>query len=402
MLTFLKLFVFLFVLFPFSAKADLFTITLTQGANTATKGFTSVMDIFDAYNDGKLNTILSTYDASDPATGVLDFRGITMVLEYTAGKKLDFSIASLGIAETFGDGSSQEQAFKAFKDYLKKNQNDLLTRILKESVSKTPYDSVAGNPSSLMSQMTDMAFSNPTLIATERAVKSQQSGGFVLLSPSGGQHKVKGPNGIERTATTLNLPLGYTFKFQNNWALGIDMPLSYIDMDGSKTYAAQLGVSLQIPFYQDKWLITFSGRAGATASEDSLSGGILYMASVTSRFTQKFSQDTALTLVNMFGMIKDYTLDVKGYNIKYGLKNNAFKNGLELRQMLSEKTALTIFGYDTRYTGSDLYIDSYDEIGIRFTKYFSKDNFFTGIDLSASYTFGDNYKAYNAGLSFLF
>ena len=153
---------------------------------------------------------------------------------------------------------------------------------------------------------------------------------------------------------------------------------------------------------KDKWLVSVSGRVGATASKDSLSGGLLYMVSATSRFSQKLGDSTTVTLVNMFGKIEDYTLDVKGYDIEYGLKNNVFKNGLEVRQKLSEKTALTIFGYDTRYTGSDLYVDFYDEVGFSFTKYFSKDSFFTGIDLTASYTFGDNYKAYRAGLSFLF
>lgn len=401
-----KFLFFMLFLFPTAAKADLFSLTLSQGSHSATKGFTSVLDVFDSYNDGKLDTILSGYDTSAAATGILDFRGIRMILDYTgagSNSTLRFRIDSLGIDKDFGGtGFTQEQAFSAFKEYLKTNKDNLLTRILKESVSNTPYDSVAGNPSSLMSQMADMAFSNPTMTVTERAVVSGQSGGFVLLSPSGGRHKVKGTDGVERDATTLNLPLGYMFKFDNNWALGIDMPLSYVDMDGSKTYAAQLGLSLQIPLYQDKWLLTVSGRAGATASEDSLSGGVLYMASAASRFTQGLGENTAVTLVNMFGIIKDYTLDVKGYEVEYGLKNNVFKNGLELRQKLSEKTALTVFGYDTRYTGSDLYIDSYDEVGFRFTKYFSKDSFFAGVDLTASYTFGDNYKAYNVGLSFLF
>ncbi len=409
----LKIFVFLIVLFPFSAKADLFTITLTQGVNTASKGFTSVMDVFDKYENGQLDTILATYNTNQAATGTLDFRGVILKLNYAmAGDPLPgggvatqptlvFESDALGISKTF-EGVNQDKAFEAFKDYLKANKDDLLTKILKESVSNTPYDSVAGNPSSLMSQMVDTAFSNPTLSATEHATMSAQSGGFVLLSPSGGTHKIKGEDGVERTATTMNLPLGYTFKFDNNWALGIDLPISYVDLDGSKTYAAQIGANLQIPLMKEKWWVTVSGRVGATASKDSLSGGVLYMASATSRFSQNLGDNTTVTLVNMFGIIKDYTLDVKGYDIEYGLKNNVFKNGLEVRQKLSEKTALTVFGYDTRYTGSDLYVDSYDEVGARFTKYFSKDSFFTGIDLTASYTFGDNYKAYRAGLSFLF
>ena len=407
MYIFLKVFVFLLVMAPFSAKADLFTITLSQaGAGTVTKGFTSVIDIFDKYQNGELDTILANYDKNLAADAALNFRGIDMSLNYTgagADSTLHFTVPSLGIDEVFGGaGNTQEQAFAKFKAYLKENQSDLLTKILKESVSHTPYDSVAGNPSSLMSQMADMAFTNPTQNVTEHAVASQQSGGFVLLSPSATQHKIKGADGIERTTTTMSLPLGYTFKLANNWAIGIDMPLSYVDMDGSKTYAVQMGVNLQIPLYNEKWLLTLSGRAGATASEDSLSGGILYMASATSRFTQKIGDNSALVLINMFGVVKDYTLDVEGYNIKYGLKNNVYKNGLEFRQKLSEKTALTVFGYDTCYTGSDLYVDSYDEVGIRFTKYFDKDSFFAGVDFTATYIFGNNYKAYNAGLSFLF
>ena len=398
------LFAFL-LLSPAAKAADLFTVTLTQGGNTATQGFTSVLDAFDKYQKGELDTILAGYDKNAAATGVLDFRGIQFDLDYTgagANSQLTFKSDALGVTEVFGGaGFTQEQAFDAFKDYLKKNQGDLLTKILKESVSNTPYDSVAGNPASLMSQMTDLAFSNPTLTTTEHAVASQQSGGFVLLSPSGGTHEIKGADGVTRKAVTGSLPLGYTFKFDNNWALGIDLPLSYIDMEGSKTYAAQIGASLQVPVYKDKWLVTFSARVGATASEDTLSGGLLYMGTVTSRFTQDLG-NTRLTLINMFGHVQDYTLDVEQYNIEYGLKNNVFKNGLEIRQKLSEKTALTVFGYDTRYTGSDLYVDSYDEVGARFTLYFSKDSFFTGLDLTGSYTFGKHYTAYNVGASLLF
>lgn len=401
----LKNIAFLLAFIPLSAKADLFSITLTQNGNTTTKGFTSVVDIFDQYEDGTLDTILAGYNTNEAATSTLDFRGIRMELNYTnggtLGKQLVFNVPAIGINNLTFDGVTQEQAFDAFKDYLKTNQDDLLTKILKESVSHTPYDAVAGNPTSLMAQMTDMAFSNPTLNVTERALISGQTGGFVLLAPSGGSHKIKGEDGVERTATTLNLPLGYTFKFDNNWALGIDMPLSYIDLDGSVTYAAQLGLSLQMPLYKDKWLLTASGRIGATASEDTLSGGFLYMASLTSSYTFNV-KETSVTIINMYGHVQDYTLDVKGYDIEYGLKNDVFKNGIAVKQQLSSKTALTVFGYDTRYSGSDLYIDAYDELGLSFTKYFSGDSFFTGIDITASYTFGDNYKAYRAGVTFLF
>lgn len=414
------LFAFL-LLSPAAKAADLFSVTLTQNGKTATQQFTSVEDAFNKFKNGQLDSILAGYNKKDSAVGTVDFRGIKMNLDYTTStnnitgettSKLTFNAPALGITKTFGTDDlsseakvSQDQAFNEFKEYLKQNKDNLLTNVLKESVSNTPYDSVAGNPNSLMSQMSDLAMDNPTLSATDHANESGQGNmndGFVMLSPSGGQHSVKGPDGTVRTAKTANLPLGYTFKFKNNWALGIDLPLSYTDLEGSITYAAQLGLSLQVPFYKDKWLVTFSGRAGGTASKDTVSGGILYMASASSRFTQKVGSKTKVTLVNMYGYVQDYTLNVKQYNIKYGLKNNVFKNGLEIHQKLSEKTAITIMGFDTRFTGSDLYVDAYDEVGVRLTRYFTKKSFFTGIDFSGCYIFGKNYKAYNAGVSLLF
>ena len=129
-----KLFIFLFMFIPFSAKADLFSITLTQNGQSTTKGFTSVMDIFDQYEDGTLDTILARYDPTQPADGVLDFRGIRMELNYTnggsLGKQLVFNVPAIGINNLTFEGTTQEQAFDAFKEYLKTNQDDLLTKIL--------------------------------------------------------------------------------------------------------------------------------------------------------------------------------------------------------------------------------------------------------------------------------
>lgn len=400
--TCLKWLIFLCFFCPSSAYADLFSLTLSQNGKTTIKEYTSVLDIFDSYEDGQLGTILEGYNTTDSATGILNFRGIRMELDYAANSVLTFKVPTLGIDQTFGaPGGTQELSFKAFKEYLKANQNNLLTKILKESVSNTPYDSIAGNPSSLMSQMVDSSFVNPVSSAMTAALASQQTGGFFVYFPSGGTHKIKGSDGVERTATTFNMPLGYTFKFDNNWALGIDLPLSYIDMDGSVTYAAQFGANLLIPLYKDKWYLTAGARVGATASEDSLSGGLLYMGTVASNFSFNVGK-TTFTVSNMYGRIKDYTLDVEDYNIDYGLDNNVFKNGLQVAHPLTEKTKLSFFFYDTRYTGSDLYIDAYDEVGISISKYFEKKSFFTGLDFTAAYTFGDNYKAYRVGFSLLF
>ena len=389
-----------------TAKADMFELQINQAATAinAQRGFKSVLDIFDAYQKGELNQYYAGFDKTRAANGTLNFRGIEIQLNYGgdvgAGGdgQLTLNIPSIGVVGKTFNGTNLDTAFDDFKDYLKKNKDDLLKKILKESVSATPYDAVAGNPGSLMGKMTDAAFDNPTINATAKAHGSEQSGGFVILSPSASHHTISF-QGQNKKISTMSLPLAYTFKFDNDWALGLDMPLSYVDTDGSVTYAAQIGATLQIPV-ADWWHILPSFRVGATASEEMLAGGILYSGMVTSKIMLDFG-DFDIDILNMGGIIRDYALDVKGYDIAYNMRNNVFKNGAVLKYMIGEKYQTDVFFYDTRYTGTKLYVDAYDEVGFTVTKFFSKDSFFTGIDFTASYTFGHNYKGYRAGFGIL-
>ncbi len=390
---------------PLTAKADLFDLHVVQPGTGIDKvvGFDSVMDIFHAYQDGKLNEYFAGYSTTQNATANLNFRGVPINLTYTTGggSNLRLQIPSIGYDKVFA-GATQQEAFTQFKEEMKANAGGLLKDLVTTTVKTTPYDSIAGNPSSLMNTMADAGFDNPVLATTNAANASGQNGGFVILNPSAGKHQVKDVNGRTKEASTISVPLGYTFKFKNNWALGLDMPLSYTDFDGSVTYSVQLGATLQIPMFGVKgWLLNVSGRAGATASEDSLSGGILYMGSATSSYTFKVKK-YEITVLNMYGYLRDYALDVKGYNVSYNLRNNVYKNGLSVKIPLSEKYSLSVFGYDTRYTGSKLYIDSYDEVGFNLFKAFKSDSFFTGLNFSAMYSFGDNYKAYKVGLGLSF
>ena len=318
-----------------TAKADMFELSIQQAGTgiDAQKGFKSVLDIFDAYSKGQLDHYFAGYDKALAANAKLNFRGIDINLDYNGAGQLRLNIPSIGIVNKDFNGTDLDTAFDNFKDYLKGNKDDLLQKILKESVSATPYDAVAGNPGSLMGQMTDMAFNNPVINATTKAHGSQQTGGFVILAPSASHHTVTYGN-QDKKITSMNLPLAYTFKFDNDWALGLDLPLSYIDTDGSVTYAAQVGATLQIPV-ATWWHILPSFRVGATASEDMLAGGVLYSGTVTSKIMLDFG-DFDIDILNMGGIIRDYALDVKGYDIAYNLRNNVFKNGAVLKYMFSE------------------------------------------------------------------
>ena len=144
-----------------TAQAKMFELHVNQpltGINE-TRGFDSVIDIFDHYQDGSLDSIFNAYDDTKGADFVLNFRGIDMNLQYAANNDLTFNVPSIGFTKTFGDGSgTQKSNFKLFKDYLKENKDGLLRKILKATVANTPYDMVAGNPNSLMANMADNTF----------------------------------------------------------------------------------------------------------------------------------------------------------------------------------------------------------------------------------------------------
>lgn len=384
----------LFLLVFNYAKADLFTLHVEQGSINETKSFTSILDLFDKYENGELDTIINGYNKMAPATGSINFRGIMMYLDFDAGNNLTLKVPNIDIDMTFNsiDGT-QESSFDALTDYLKANQDDLLKKILNATVSETPYDLVAGNPNSMMSMMVNSSYN----ISQNNLYGAMVS----YLSPNASQHNFSF-QGQDVEATILSLPLGYSFNFGNSgWALVLDMPLTYMDIDGSVSYAAQLGLSLNIPC-TSYWNLVVSGRAGAIGSEDMLSGGALFGGSVASNLKVPVEK-WEFGMTNLAGIIKDFSLKVADYEIEYDLQNYAFKNGLSVAYNFTDKYSTMLEYNYTFYTGDDLFIDKYNEITFYLTRLFEKGSFVEGISLVGNYTFdGDIYKAYRIGFNILF
>ena len=389
--------VFATLCFANTAKADMFTLHLQQGNIEETRGFESVIDLFDRYEDGTLDSIISGYDDTKASFGQIDFRGIPMTLRFDDNAVLTFNVPDADIHNMTFDGGSQEESFQLLKDWLKNNKDGLMKKILKAGVEKTPYDMVAGNPNSLMATMTDNSF--------------QRAGGGVLgnfvsyISPNASQHSFDF-DGDTKKAKVYSLPLAKTFNFGNSgYALLFDMPLTYADMDGSVSYAAQLGLGLKIPVINNdkmSWNLIPAGRVGAIGSEDMLSGGILYSGTLTSDLQIPVGNFT-YGLTNMVGYIRDYSLKVDDYEIEYDLQNTIFKNGVSVRWDFADKWALNGSYAYTFYSGSELFIDDYHDTGVALVRKFDKGSFFSGMALVGNYAFGSNdYQAYRLGINLLF
>ena len=394
-----KVLMLIFITFCFAgeAKADMFTLHLQQGIIDETRGFESVIDLFDHYEDGSLDSIINGYNDTQGSFGQIDFRGIPMTLRFDDNAVLTFNVPDADIHNLTFDGGSQEGSFKLLKDWLKNNKDGLMKKILKAGVEKTPYDMVAGNPNSLMATMTDNSF--------------QRAGGGVLgnfvsyISPNASRHSFDF-DGDTKKAIVYSLPLAKTFKFgDSGYALLFDMPLTYANLDGSVSYAAQLGLGLKIPVVNNdkiKWDLIPAGRIGAIGSEDMLSGGVLYSGTLTSDLQVPVGKFT-YRLTNMAGYICDYSLKIDDYEVEYDLQNGVFKNGVSVSWDFADKWALNASYAYTFYTGSELFIDNYHDTGLALVRKLEEGSFLSGMALVAHYAFGSNdYEAYRLGISLLF
>ena len=172
---------------------------------------------------------------------------------------------------------------------------------------------------------------------------------------------------------SITLPLGYSWRFERDprYVLAVDLPISYNKSNGATGAAVSLGVSLSIPL-GDNWTVTPKISTGATGSLDLASAGALIGASVTSAYRFK-AADFDFVLGNMVGVVKSIPLSFGQYSFDPKLTNGYTKNGvmvsrpLRLMGVQSEffaQAEAQFWVMDTRFVGSRLYDDSYQEVGL--------------------------------------
>ncbi len=379
-----------------SANAELFSITLEQGGNSNTVAFDSAEDMFNRYENGELDSVLSGYNDMQAATGSLDFRGIELQIDYSDTGQLTFNAPGVIDSAITFNGASQTESFDLFKEYLKQNQDNLLKDILRAGIANTPYDAIAGNPNSLLAQMTENSF-NPIM-------KN------VVFAPNVSFHEVE-VDGKTTDSMTISVPIGMIHEISDaGTSLIWDIPLSYSDVDGATQYSAQVGLSLKFNLISGEkedilkeWAIAPGLRVGVAGSIDTISGGILYSGTVANLMRFRTSENTTLSMTNLIGRFSDYTLDIDGYDIDYGINSNAFRNGLDFEYQFSPLTSARAFITNTTFTGTELYIDSYNEAGFAIGwKPEHDDAFIEQVSGFASYGWGNNYQSFRLGVEINF
>ena len=382
-----------------------------EGSPSETFGFDNVEQLFDSIDPDEFAAQLG-YDcagnACESVGTVINYRGLLINMNFAHDSDLlVFSIPGLDEQVTFaGAGGTVEagrsHAIEQLKAYLKANEDGLLKRLLTLLAQTTPYDSLAGNPSSLMTQKMFGDFANgfthkvsqiwacgssafnfysdqPIQVAVVGGVSDIFAEAQARAAQLRAQNEIgigamvsatQAPNpltGADLTTNTVTVPLSYTVKFDQDPGrkLRLDLPLSYSELEGAVAYAAGFGLAYTHPV-RDDWTVTPAVGVGATGSEDLGAGGGVGSVSVTSAHTWRLGE-FALSMGNSVGQYESLDIELGDYQAGADISNTVFSNGLLVsgpNSLIANSLVLEYSVVDTRITGDQVYSDFYDEFGV--------------------------------------
>jgi hypothetical protein len=406
------------------------TVTdLTGVTGTFTFRLRNAEDAIDQIRTENLQRVLPGYTDFDAINADFNYRGVPMSARFDAAATvpstvLHFSIPDLGFARDF-IGATRSDSVRLLLDFLKQDSAFLgqLGRLL---VAKSPADPIAGNPASLQSSMimgdfaTALWAMNPDLdeedeqSAWRRApLRLAQAGS---AAPAAGAVRTvnnlagAGVSGLSISqedirANAATLPLQYNSRSDVDPRRGfsIRVPISTVDYEGSKGVGAGLAFAYRLPLAR-RWAITPSIGYGATYSEDLGAVGHFVSASVTSTYAFKFT-GFDLVLGNMIGVYRSLKFTGGDYSYDPEITNVAFRNGLVYSrpfELGGTRRSLQAYVIDTRMTGTELFIDNWQEIGINIGSRSRINAAREYGSVGIGYLFSPSYKGFTVQASYLF
>lgn len=345
----------------FSAAMDV------SGGLCKTVSADTAEQFFKLFDDRNLKNQAIGYTGSEAATFSSYFNGVTLKVGFptAAASTLSFAIPELGIDLAF-NGTNRDHSVDLLEDYLKKN--DLIGKLMKLQAAATPNSPITG-PGGLMAGSVEADFSQQFDIGSQivkpaGSNKGADSGDNKWsLGASAGHTTLKNHGTVE----TMTLPLSYAFNMDANphHQLSFSLPLTQVTTNGAQSYHVGLGVSYRFPLTEN-WSMAPGIRYGVVGSVDLASIAAMQGASLTSVYVLPFD-GFQIALANMVGQYKTLKFKTEDYSFDPGIKNNVLRNGIMLSQpvnMLGHQAAVEYSLIDTRYSGTEIYVKSTQEVGL--------------------------------------
>lgn len=332
--------------------------------------------LFNAMTLASLQSVNAAYTGIETVTVNGDYRGVAMTFfsEHFNPTEIHLEIPSLNIVENF-TGGTREEAAQALFNYL--TGSGLLSDLSQELAKSSPTDPVAGNPNSLMSTMAaaeyEQAFTNDFSNISSPDASVSPAGTVSTTTASSTERLTQLGMGLElgsmnqggTRVRNITVPLSYSIRndIDPRRQLLLRMPITILDVEGAKAYHVGLGASYRFPM-NASWTLVPSFSYAVTASSDLGSAAQLLTGGVTSTYYwRKPGYDVGIG--NMLGYITTLPFSYQGYDYDPDISNTVLRNGVmwSVPKVISgRKMYLETSVTDTRYFGSELYADNYQEL----------------------------------------
>lgn len=411
-----------------AAGSDIFIATIsvknTGQSTPTTKTFRangSFQSIVDKFKNADLTSEFTGGSGFNQNTssvsGTVSLRGVNVTAQVFTENNVRKLVFCLGLSncvtfqQTLASVSSSsnsrtvrpatsEDIWDQLIDYLKgQGGTALLDDLATSWVSDTSIDPVAGNPRSLMAQMTKSNFN----LAANALLTSNTTGlNLFSVAPSYGYNDT---NGI--VVKDAYLPLQYSHYFNNNNALFFDMPISYDQIGQAESYSLALGVGFMHVLIRKRhlvWSLIPSTYAGAVGSIDLGSGTLMFNGALASRLLFPYGKLT-YGITNDISYMETSKVKIGDVETPYDISNTLTSNGFDVTYLFHKDYSVGgFYTLTNRIGGNKWNIVNYNELGVKVAMLRNYNNaIYNQMSFSAGYLFGDNdYKGANVTLNFNF
>ncbi len=385
-----------------AGATDLFGVDATYSGGTITQTANSLPDLIDALvnNQGAFAPL-----AGNNFTGNLTYYGIPGAVTVNVQGDTQLTVTSplTGLNQTF-TGTSRSDLEDQLRDWLLKNGNSEVAKLIQAAAEHSAAAITDGNPSSATARIAERAFGAYGLFPAARVMRGSEPGGYGAIWFHTRQSRADTAVGTAESADyELNFP--WWLNFGRHFSLIGNMSGQYMDTEGTAIYGAGSDLGLGIrPIVRDEecgigWQITpFAGLHGI-GTYDGATGGLLDQFGVTSRLEFQLPHNILLIVANQYSHFNSLEFKIEDVQIDPGVEQDVLKNGVMLDFPLWSAKSLYANGFfvDTRFL-QDAAIDNYQTVGAGLSLRGDR----MSLNGYVSRDFANDYSSWNAGLGLAF
>ncbi len=339
-----------------ASAGDLFNITANSTAGPPISASASGSSVIDLVNN--LINAQNQFSAFNgvPFSAGLRYADVANAITFSAtgpGTSATLAIPSTGFSRNF-NGATRSDVENQIVTFIKKDGAAELAKFYKAMAAQSLVAVSDGNPNSTTAYSAGQSYENygmtfaETREEKENPKQSAGRAGFGIVADVG----TFSANGIK--GTTYSLPLYGRFELTDRVGLSLDVPLSYVDLDGGKIFGVGLGLGLPvkvIPRAKDSpwyWQLTPFGGASASGSKDLVAGGLIANGGLNSLLAYDFGPCT-LSMGTHFSTFEGVPITIASYTFDPGVNQQILKNGLKLDVPVGRRWVFDVYGIHTKF-----------------------------------------------------